>query len=111
MTDARAKGDDTQEPYGGDKRILVDLEGYKDVYISWLNIIEQGYLDFYWVLKDEDDTVRHVVKFLSDGYNELGESRNFKVHSKYLEIWVGSYRTYDPRNPSDEVRIILYATK
>ena len=102
----------------------IDLEGYKDVTISWLNEMEKGQLVFWWKIKQSNGTYFRIAPAFSVDYSggslyEINDlvrlymgTESFKVGSKYLEISTyHSVGNFDELESSDEVHISIYATK
>ena len=103
---------------------IIDLGGYSDVTISWLNEMENGQLVFWWNIKKSNGTYLRVGPAFSVDYSggslyEIDDlvrlymgTESFKVGSKYLEISTyHSVGNFDELESSDEVHISIYATK
>lgn len=90
---------------------IVDLEGYKEVYISCYNYLKNGAVLFTWVIEDGDEfvPVREILSVYSDDEYSGGL---YRVQGKYLEILVGSAALFEGGPQAyEQVRILLYATK
>lgn len=103
---------------------IIDLGGYRDVTISWLNEMENGQIVFWWNIEKSNGTYLRVGPAFSVDYSEgpLYENddlvrlymgtESFIVGSKYLEISTyHSAGNYDELESYDEVHISIYATK
>lgn len=103
---------------------IIDLEGYKDVTISWINEMEKGQLVFWWNIQKSNGTYFRVVPAFTVDYSggplyEIDDlarlyigSESFRVRGKYLEISTYHSTVDDYEWESyDEVHIIIYATK
>jgi hypothetical protein len=107
------RAENTLDLERGTKQIIVDLEGYKEVSISWSNQMISGALALGWALKD-DLSNYHSFNFLyvDSGDDSAHGSQLYRVQSKYLEILIGNSNMYNPYEyRNDEVWIIIYATK
>jgi hypothetical protein len=103
-----------------DYKEVIDLYGYKDVTITWLNNMEERVLTFWWNIKESDGSYLRVGgAFLVDyvdgpyyGEDEWSQfphgSKSVKVGGRYLEIATFPSDDYEE---SDQVYIIIYATK
>ena len=102
---------------------IIDLEGYKDVTISWFNDMDDGIIGFSWDRELSDGSYFRVgPPFMVDNLNgrffgsdEYGwyrpwrGSESIKVGGKYLEVW--TWHGSDYWDQLDELNILIYATK
>ena len=106
---------------------IIDLYGYKDVAITWDNNMEDGYILFWWDIKEPNGDYIHAGSLF--GIDSIGGyywqdddtglwrwktgSDSVKVGGKYLEVSIPEFqpRRYSDYEQSDIVHIIIYATK
>ena len=115
-------GQNTMDDTGGSKMIIVDLEGYKEVYITWWNWMVLGGITFEWVIEDPTalgwqevdgvkySSVKELLKVEQRGEVNSNEGQLYRVQGKYLRITVTNFANV-PDREFDNVKIILYATK
>ena len=103
---------------------IIDLDGYREVTISWSNGMFANILEFWWNIEKLDGTYDRVGAlffadywggtnlFRGDGYDTLCRvftgSESFKIGSKYLSI---ETRYGDLVTENDRIQVIILATK
>ncbi len=94
---------------------IINLEGYKEVYISCYNYLKNGVVLFTWVIEDGESyrDVREILSVYTDD-DVFAEYFGglYRIQGKYLRVTVAS-AAYVEGGPQayEEVRILLYATK
>lgn len=94
---------------------VVNLEGYRDLQISWVFDIEYdeedifgGVLSLYWCSEDGYQVGEGEIWYTGESYPDgHWGTKSTKVQSSYLTIQVVN----DIVHEGDKIRLILYATK
>ena len=94
---------------------VVNLEGYKDLQITWTFDLEfdedddfGGYLSLYWSSEEGYQVGDGEIWIIGDDYPDGNWStKSTEIQGNYLTIHIGN----DIIHEGDEIRLILYATK
>jgi hypothetical protein len=104
------------EDIDGNYERIIDLDGYKEITISWYLLSDVFKLSFDWVIKENGDYLPVGLLFVAEplaladvetsSHRFWTGSDSFKIGSKYLRI-----KTYGAWEKSDILRIVIIATK